>query len=495
MTHIQYSGPGSAGAGDTGPTGPTGATGPTGPQGSTGANSTVAGPTGATGPAGTSVNILGSYASLALLQAAHPTGNAGDGYMVGSSLYVWSTSSSSWVNVGNIQGPTGPAGAQGPTGPTGANGATGPAGANGTNGSVGPTGPAGAAGAAGAAGPTGPAGANGSAGAVGATGPAGATGPTGPQGVAGVGSTSTGYYGSFIDTTATQTAAAINTGYAVAVGTNLENNQVTLSNTSRINFAKAGTYNLQLSLQLTNSDTGTAHNATVWLKKNGTDVSQTSGVVAVPSKHGSSNGQYIAAWNYVLTLAANDYLELWWSVDNTQVYIETITPPAGPSAPGVIVTAQQVAVIGGNYGYFTDTTTQTNAGATSANLVKFGNSVYTNGVTASANVITISTAGYYSLTFTGTMFKSTGATGVTASSMWYSINGTNATNGIAQNSIYHNDYNVVSWTVIQQFSAGDLLRLYWWAADTSTQWYTTAAGTNPTRPAIPSVEFTVRQIG
>lgn len=96
--------------GDTGPTGPTGSAGATGPTG----------PTGATGAAGTSVTILGEYADLAALQAAHPTGNLGDSYLVESGdLYVWSANTSQWVNVGNIEGPTGPAGEAGATGPTG----------------------------------------------------------------------------------------------------------------------------------------------------------------------------------------------------------------------------------------------------------------------------------------------------------------------------------------------------------------------------------------
>ena len=69
---------------------------------------------------GTSVTILGSYSTLADLQAAHPTGSAGDSYMVGADLYVWN--GSAWEDVGQIQGPQGP---QGPIGNTGAAGADG----------------------------------------------------------------------------------------------------------------------------------------------------------------------------------------------------------------------------------------------------------------------------------------------------------------------------------------------------------------------------------
>lgn len=69
---------------------------------------------------GTSVTILGSYNTLAELQAAHPTGNDGDAYMVSGDLYVWN--GSAWENVGQIQGPQGPMGPVGPQGQDGADG-------------------------------------------------------------------------------------------------------------------------------------------------------------------------------------------------------------------------------------------------------------------------------------------------------------------------------------------------------------------------------------
>ena len=151
--------------GATGPCGPRGFTGPTGPlgppgaTGATGATGT-AGVTGPTGPAGVGINILGSYNSEAALIAAQPNGNAGEGYLVNGSLYVWDIANDVWENVGNIQGPTGATSTvPGPTGPTGATGAastvTGPTGPTGSAGLQGPTGPTGTQGNVGATGPTG----------------------------------------------------------------------------------------------------------------------------------------------------------------------------------------------------------------------------------------------------------------------------------------------------------------------------------------------------
>ena len=58
---------------------------------------------GKNGADGTSVTILGSYDTLADLEAAHPTGSLGDGYIVAGDLYVWN--GTAWENVGTIQGP------------------------------------------------------------------------------------------------------------------------------------------------------------------------------------------------------------------------------------------------------------------------------------------------------------------------------------------------------------------------------------------------------
>ncbi len=184
--------------GPTGPTGPTGvsgatgSTGSTGPTGPTGATGTQ-GITGPTGKDGTGVTIKGSYPTQSDLQTAHPTGAAGDAYLVGvdpnpKNLYVWDTTNNSWKNVGPISGPPGPTGATGATGATGTTGVTGNTGATGSTGATGPTGTTGGTG------PTGPTGANGiqgntgpqgNTGATGPSGTAGATGPTGPTGPTG----------------------------------------------------------------------------------------------------------------------------------------------------------------------------------------------------------------------------------------------------------------------------------------------------------------------
>lgn len=74
------------------------------------------GDTGEKGADGTGVTILGSYDSEGALTEAHPTGSAGDAYLVDGDLYVWSATDSEWKNVGTIQGPKGDKGDKGDTG-------------------------------------------------------------------------------------------------------------------------------------------------------------------------------------------------------------------------------------------------------------------------------------------------------------------------------------------------------------------------------------------
>lgn len=83
-----------------------------GPQGEKGTD-------GAPGKDGTGVTILGSYDSLETLKAGHPTGNAGDAYLVNGHLYVWDTVGSDWKDVGTIQGPKGDKGEPGADGTDG----------------------------------------------------------------------------------------------------------------------------------------------------------------------------------------------------------------------------------------------------------------------------------------------------------------------------------------------------------------------------------------
>jgi hypothetical protein len=147
----------------------------------------------------------------------------------------------------------------------------------------------------------------------------------------------TGYYGSFFDTT-TQTAAAINTPYAMRLNTTAESNQIAVISDSRVTFKNRGTYNIQFSAQL-DQTSGASHNIYIWLRKNGVDVPSSSSVVAIQG----TTAELVAAWNFVVTVLGGDYVQIMWAVSNTSVQI--VAAPANafsPAIPSVIVTAVSV---------------------------------------------------------------------------------------------------------------------------------------------------------
>jgi hypothetical protein len=164
----------------------------------------------------------------------------------------------------------------------------------------------------------------------------------GPQGPPGDGTL--GYYGAFSDYTS-QTITSITAAYAMTLNTTDESNGVNRGTpTSKIVFTNAATYNVQWSGQFQNTN-NSDHDVRVWLKKNGTDVVGSTGFASIPSSHGQVNGHTIIGWNYILTLAAGDYLQFYWSADSTAVSIQTYSVgsnPTTPSTASLIVTAQQV---------------------------------------------------------------------------------------------------------------------------------------------------------
>jgi hypothetical protein len=145
--------------------------------------------------------------------------------------------------------------------------------------------------------------------------------------------------------TVDQTAAAINTAYAMTLNTTDYANGVSVASNSRITVADAGIWNLQWSGQFENTDSQD-HDVRVWLKINGTVVVGSTGFFAAPSKHGSVNGHTLVGWNYFLSLNANDYVELWWETDSTTVSIQAYAASGNyPSTASLIATMTFVSNI------------------------------------------------------------------------------------------------------------------------------------------------------
>jgi hypothetical protein len=151
-------------------------------------------------------------------------------------------------------------------------------------------------------------------------------------------------YGAFQDTTdqsiATTTATAnitLNTT-DYALGTSIVDGY-------KIKVDYSGLYNLQFSLQLVNTDSQ-IHDVDVWIRKNGSDVAGSNSKFSVPNRHGGTDGHLIAALNYYIELAKNDYVHLAWATNSTSVSIEqlpTQTSPTRPATPSAIITLQYLS--------------------------------------------------------------------------------------------------------------------------------------------------------
>jgi hypothetical protein len=152
-------------------------------------------------------------------------------------------------------------------------------------------------------------------------------------------------YGAFQDST-DQTAANTTTAYAITFDTTDFSNGVTLSNSSRLNVAQAGIYNLQFSIQFTNT-TNASQDVDVWFRKNGTNIDKSNSRFGFAPRKGASDPYHtIAALNFFVSLAANDYVQIMWRPTDVGVSIEhyaASSTPTRPAVPSVIATLSFVS--------------------------------------------------------------------------------------------------------------------------------------------------------
>jgi hypothetical protein len=148
-------------------------------------------------------------------------------------------------------------------------------------------------------------------------------------------------YGQFSDLTI-QSASA-DTAYPMKLNTTDVSNGVSVVSGSFIKVANTGTYNLQFSTQLEQTSNNAAE-VSIWLRKDGTDIPNSNTEVTIEKISGG--GKMVAAWNYMVQLTENQYVQLIWSStrSDTQLhYHATQSTPTRPATPSVIVTMIQIA--------------------------------------------------------------------------------------------------------------------------------------------------------
>jgi hypothetical protein len=147
-------------------------------------------------------------------------------------------------------------------------------------------------------------------------------------------------YGSFLN--GNDIAITANTVANLDLPTTSSANGISITSNNQITIARAGTYNFQFSLQLTNSDNASEHEFDVWFAKNGTDIADSATSYTVIK----NNGKNVAALNFIDTCSANDYYQIRYAASSANISLEAFanitTPYTRPAIPSAIVTVVPV---------------------------------------------------------------------------------------------------------------------------------------------------------
>lgn len=125
--------------------------------------------------------------------------------------------------------------------------------------------------------------------------------------------------------------ATINTATLMTLNTTDFANSVSIAS-SKITVENPGIYNLQFSAQFQNTDTA-FQDVYIWLKQSGVNIPGSTGFVSIPNRHAGTDGHSIVGWNYFLSMAAGDYVEIYWSISNAAVSIQHLAASGSPTKP------------------------------------------------------------------------------------------------------------------------------------------------------------------
>jgi len=145
--------------------------------------------------------------------------------------------------------------------------------------------------------------------------------------------------GTFYDTT-TQTILS-GASASITLNTAVIQDGVTVASNSRITVTRTGIYNLQFSAQLSTPGGGSP-DVHIWLRKNGINIANTNTGVVMQN----SNQKQVAAWNFVESLIAGDFLELvaYLNGGSSVLFLAEAAGPTngGVGVPSMIVTMTQI---------------------------------------------------------------------------------------------------------------------------------------------------------
>jgi hypothetical protein len=154
----------------------------------------------------------------------------------------------------------------------------------------------------------------------------------------------TAQFGNFISTTTQQVLGA---NIATPITVNDLDSSAGISimggagTSSRIQINDAGVYSIQFSAQLNLVSGSTPQVCSIWLKKNGTDIASSTGLIIVTGH----NEYTVASWNNIETFTAGQYFEYYFSSPDLHMSIEAvsgITTPTRPDSPSMAITVIKV---------------------------------------------------------------------------------------------------------------------------------------------------------
>lgn len=128
---------------------------------------------------------------------------------------------------------------------------------------------------------------------------------------------------------------------AVTFDTDLTGTGVSVVSSTQVTFAAAGTYMLAPSIQFANS-AGSDHTATVWFRKNGTNIANSATIITIPKV--SEGGAAVFSLSFFDTVTAGQYIEIMWLPSNIAVTIEhTAIGAIAPAIPSIICPVMRIA--------------------------------------------------------------------------------------------------------------------------------------------------------
>lgn len=150
-------------------------------------------------------------------------------------------------------------------------------------------------------------------------------------------------YGAFSDTR-TQ-SASLNTATPMNLNTyDVDDDGIHITSGSRVTFKNSGIYNIQFSVQLNRIGGSGTVSPTIWLSYTGSNVVNSATDVVMSGN--TNDAAVVPAWNWVLPIKANDWIQVMWSTPDTNIVLFSTgsrTNPIRPAIPSVIVTATQIA--------------------------------------------------------------------------------------------------------------------------------------------------------